>query len=129
MKFSNKEFWVTNISNRDVSLADLNLTIRAFTSINLLGRRYHYTLEQLNNSVASGSIFKKRNKIFKRSVPPTLINMNVTGVDENAIIPSRERSVLDIKEEKYEELSVSDEDFAKESAELSDSDLAPIKTK
>lgn len=120
MKLSNKEFWVTNISNRDVSLTDLNLTIRAFTSVDLLGRRYPYTLEQLEKSVASGSIYKKRDKIFKRSVPPELIKMNVIGIDANSNIPTRERSILEIKQEKYEELMLSDEDFAKENADLVD---------
>lgn len=117
MKNANKEFWVTNLSNRDVSLADLNLTIRAFTSVNLLGRRYYYTLEQLEKSVASGSIFKKRDKIVKRLVPPQFIKMNVVDMSD-ANMPSRERSILDVKEEKYEELMVSDEDFAKENADL-----------
>lgn len=128
MKSANKEFWVTNLSNRDVSLADLNLTIRAFTSVNLLGRRYHYTLEQLEKSVASGSIFKKRDKIVKRLVPPQFIKMNVVDMSD-ANMPSRERSVLDVKEEKYEELMVSDEDFAKENADLVDIDQQSTKIK
>lgn len=128
MKNSNKEFWVTNLSNRDVSLADLNLTIRAFTSVNLLGKRYHYTLEQLEKSVACGSIFKKRDKIVKRIVPPQFIKMNSVDMSD-ANIPSRERSVLDIKEEKYEELMVSDEDFAKENADLVDIDQQSTKIK
>jgi len=103
----------------DVSLYDLNLTIRAFTSINLLNGHYNLTLEQLNKSVESGSIFKKRNKIVKRSVPPTLIKFNVVDITENNI-PKKARSVLEIKQEKYEELSMSDEDFANENADLAD---------
>jgi hypothetical protein len=121
MKKTNKEFWVTNLSNRDVSLADLNLTIKAFTSVNLLGKKYNYTLEQLEKSVASGSIFRKRDKIVKRTFPPEFIKMNIVNMSD-ANIPSRERSVLEIKEEKYEELMVSDEEFAKENADLIDLD-------
>jgi hypothetical protein len=121
MKTTNKEFWITNLSNKDVRLADLNLTIKAFTSVNLLGKKYNYTLEQLEKSVASGSIFRKRDKIVKRTFPPEFIKMNIVNMSD-ANIPSRERSVLEIKEEKYEELMVSDEEFAKENADLIDID-------
>lgn len=128
MKNSINEFWVTNISKLDVSLSDLNLTIRAFTSVNLLSKKYNYKLEQLDKSVKSGSIFKKRNKIIKRLVPPAFIKFNVVGIDQNAIIPTRIRSMMDIKYEKYEELNVSDEEFASENADLADSDFSNSKT-
>ena len=107
-------YWITNISNRNVSLADLNLTVKAWSSVNLLdGKHYYYTLEQLNESVKNGSLFNKRDKIFVRKVPPQIIAaINVPIINE-AYIPSRERSTYSIKEEKYEELEMSDEDFIK----------------
>jgi hypothetical protein len=52
-------------------------------------------------------------------VAPTIIKMDVSMSNE-ALIPSRERSVLSIKEEHYEELSVSDEEFANQNSDLID---------
>jgi hypothetical protein len=120
-------FWVTNISKRNVSLADLNLTIKAFSSVNLLDQKhYSYTLEQLQTSVKSGSIYNKRNTIKPRDVAPEIIKMNMPVIAET-YIPSRERSVYSIKDEKYEELEMSDEDFAKENADMVDLDsIKPI---
>lgn len=114
-------FWVSNISNRNVSLSDLNLTIKAYCSVNLLdSRHYNFTLEQLINSASKGSIFKKRNIIFVRKVPP-YVQKNSIQIDPNAIIPDRNRSLYKHKEEKYEELSITDEQFAEEDANLSES--------
>jgi hypothetical protein len=117
-----RAFWLTNISNRNVSLADLNLTIKAFSSVNLLdNRHYSYSLEELNNSVKAGSIAKKRDKIVVRQVAPKLIKNNIV-LNHDTFIPSRERSTYSIKEEHYEELNISDEDFAKENADTAEID-------
>jgi hypothetical protein len=129
MKIAQPTFWVTNISARNVSLADLNLTIKAYSSVNLLDKRhYQYTAEQLTKSVESGSIWKKRDKIIVRKLEPEIFKANVPMTRET-FIPSRERSVLVIKEEKYEELNVSDEDFAKENADTAELDTMPLITK
>jgi hypothetical protein len=127
MKPTQPAFWVTNMSNRNVSLADLNLTIKAFSSVNLLDRKhYAYNIDQLKKSEESGSIFNKRNKIVVRQVAPQVIKMAVPALAET-YIPSRERSVYSIKEEKYEELSLSDEDFAKENADIVELDsIKPV---
>ena len=124
---NNNCFWITNISNRNVSLADLNLTVKSFSSINLLDKKhYSFTKDQLLKSEASGSIFNKRNKIVVRKIAPTIINMNIPMVVET-YIPSRERSIYSIKEEKYEELNMSDEDFAKDNADMVELDsIKPI---
>ena len=117
-----KFFWVTNICNRNVSLSDLNLTIKAFSSVNLLdNKHYSYTIEQLEKSVKSGSIFKKRNMISVRKNAPTVTKFNVP-LSSETYLPSRERSVLAIKEESYEELNISDEQFADQNAEIADLD-------
>lgn len=114
----NKEsFWVANISKRNVSLADLNLTIKSYTSVDLLSNHYYYTKEQLIKSVESGSIFKKRDKIVVRKISPEILKANMPFL-KDSFIPSRERSVMEIKEELYEELDISDEEFAEESADL-----------
>jgi len=108
------------MSNRNVSLADLNLTIKAYSCVNLLdSRHYYYTLEQLQKSEKSGSIFKKRDKVIVRKVKPEVLQANIPLLRET-FIPSREKSILEIKEEVYEELNVSDEEFAKENADMVD---------
>lgn len=120
----NKSFWVTNISNRNVSLADLNLTIKAYSSVNLLdSKHYGYNLEQLEASANYGSIFNKRNKIVVRKVPPIVSTpANIPFLAET-YIPSRERSTYSIKEEYYEELNMSDEEFAQENADMVELDV------
>lgn len=122
-----KTFWVTNISKMNVSLADLDLTIKAFTSVNLLdNRHYQYTLDQLVKSAETGSIFKKRDRIVVRKVAPEVLKANLPLTRET-FIPSRERSLFVIKHENYEELNVSDEQFASETADLVEMDNKPIK--
>jgi hypothetical protein len=115
-------FWITNISNRNVSLADLNLTIKAFASVNLLDKKhYNYSLEQLQASVNNGSLAKKKDKLVVRQVAPIITKKN-TAFDRESIIPTRERSLYNIKEEYFEELDISDEDFAKENADTAQID-------
>jgi hypothetical protein len=110
-------FWLTNISNRNVSLADLNLTIKAYTSVNLMDKKhYQYDPEQLKKSCQSGSIHKKRHCIKVRKVAPVTETQSMAW-DQSAVIPTRQRSILDIKEEHYEELVITDEQFAEEMTE------------
>jgi hypothetical protein len=121
-----QEFWATNISNMNVSLSDLNLTIKAFSSVNLLDtRHYSYTIEQLEKSRNSGSLSRKRNKIVIRDVAPKTAQMHKSVLKE-ACVPNRARSVYEIKNEKYEELAISDEKFAEENAEIADLDSKPL---
>jgi hypothetical protein len=127
MKTEAPTFWLTNISNRNVSLTDLNLTVKAYSSVNLLDKRhYQYTPEQLIKSAESGSLFKKRNKLVVRKIAPEILKANVP-LSRETFIPSRERSMLVIKEENYEELNVSDEQFAQENADIVELDSKPIK--
>jgi len=122
MKSKGPEFWITNISNRNVSLADLNLTIKAFSSVNLLDKKhYQYTLEQVQQSAATGSLAAKCDKVVVRKNPPE-INKKNTNIDRESHIPSRQRSIFSIKEEYYEELSLSDDEYAKENADLAEMD-------
>lgn len=122
-------FWVTNVSNRNVTLSDLALNIPAHRIVNLMDtRHYQYTIEQLNKSYESGSLFKKRDKIRKRILAPE-VHKESKPIDKQTAIPSRERSVLEIKDEKYEELQITEEDFALENADLADMDNKPIFSK
>jgi len=119
-------FWVTNISNRNVSLADLNVTIKAYSSANLLDQRhYSYTYEQLEKSKTTGSIANKSDKIKVREIEPEIMKMNIPFLRET-YIPNRERSIFEIRNENYDELNVSDEQFAEENAETADLDTKPL---
>src|SRR5271166_4889483 len=95
---SNASFWVSNISSRNVTLSDLALNIRAFSTVNLLDKKhYQYTLDRLVKSRTSGSIFSKRDKIKVRESAPIIIKETVPFM-QDAVMPSRERSILQIKE-------------------------------
>jgi hypothetical protein len=131
MKTKEQTFWVTNVSPMNVTLADLALNIKAFSTVNLLDKRhYKYTLEELLKSKESGSLFKKRDRIIVRHVPPPDPEKNKVPVVYGTIIPDRTRSLFQIEEQEYDELKVSDEDqkkqdelFAKENADLVEIDL------
>lgn len=114
---NSNSFWLTNISNRNVSLADLALTVKAYTSVNLLDKKhYQYTKEQLEKSAKEGSIFKKRHLLKVRKLSPVQETSNIL-IDREALVPSRQRSIFNIKEEKYEELEMTDEEFVQEMTE------------
>ena len=123
-------FWVTNMSPMNVTLADLALNIKAFSTVNLLDKRhYSYTLEQLIKSRESGSLFKKRDKIAVRLVAPPDPEKNKVPIVYGSIIPDRTRSLFNINDEEYEELKVSEEDqkkqdeiYAQENADLAELD-------
>lgn len=126
---SKKEFWVTNVSKMNVSLADLALTIKSLTSVNLLDERhYYYTPEQLIKSATNGSLAAKKDKIVLRNKVPEIIKSQMSCAKET-VIPSRERSVLKIEQENYEELNVTDEQFADENADTAEIDRQPVFTK
>lgn len=112
MKKVEKTFWLTNISDRNVMLSDLNLQIKARSSVNLLSKHYSLTEEELEKSLQSGSIFFKRDKIVKRLVPPETIQGNKIELDSMATIPSKQRSILEVKNIEYEELKMSDDTTA-----------------
>ena len=116
-------FWVSNISNRNVTLSDLALNIPAFRTVNLLDKKhYKYTLEQLQKSEKHGSIFAKRDKIKVRLVAPEFSQPKIPFLKDTSI-PSRERSIMEIKEQHYEELEINEqqkkeEEYANENADL-----------
>jgi hypothetical protein len=129
MKKAAIPFWVSNISNMNVTLADLALNIPANRIANLMDtRHYQYTLEQLQKSATSGSLFKKRDKIVVRKLAPELLP-KIIPINRESVIPTRERSILEIKEEQYEELQITNEEFAIENADLADMDNKPIFSK
>lgn len=119
-KFS-EQFWVSNISNMNVSLTDLGLTVPARRTVNLLdARHYNFNKEELILSATSGSLFKKKNKVVVRKIPPVVEAKKMLEVDFNAIVPSRRRSIVQIEHIRHEELELSDDIFAQQMADLTD---------
>ncbi len=106
-KNSVPEFWVTNRSTeRDVALADLHITIRRCKSINLLNKHFHYTIEELEASAATGSIHKKSNFIsFRRVAPKPAGKMFKEIVQRMVMKPIR--NAVKLEDKKFEELELS----------------------
>lgn len=128
---SKPSFWVTNRSNRNVTLSDLALNIKAFTTINLLDEKhYHYTIDQLEHSRLSGSLFKKKGLVAVRNVAPPEPEKNTIPIVKDAPFPSKERSLFVISQVEYDELKFDnkedqnklDEEYAKENADLTNLD-------
>jgi len=117
MEKKEKTFWITNISSFNVSLADLNLTIKPNSSVNLLDKKhYYFTIEQLEKSAKYGSIFKKSDKIIIRKIAPNSKKKEIELSKE--ILYKAEKSLYKIQEQKFEELNISDEEFANENTEV-----------
>jgi hypothetical protein len=114
-----QEFWVSNVSNRDVSLRDLALTIKSRNHVNLLdSRHYSYTLEQLEKSALDGSLHKKSNMLKVRKVaPPEPIKKVLQKSTEFIQKTTSSYSLVKIEDPHYEELDVSEIDFVNQLTE------------
>jgi hypothetical protein len=114
---SKPSFWVNNLTNTNVCLADLALTIPAWRSFNLLDdKHFSYTPAQLEASATAGSLYRKRDKIRISKHCPDAVTKS--GLDQSKdlrnVIP---RSFLKIEEKNYPELPNTDEKFADEFTE------------
>jgi hypothetical protein len=110
-----EEFWITNITNRNVCLADLAYTVPKRKSVNLLSNHFHFTLEQLQTSVASGSLFNKKHLIKVRHLRPEKPWERKLELSKDfRQIPAR--SLVAVDQPKFDELEfkLSDEKFAEE---------------
>ena len=122
-----KHFWITNISNKYISIDDLGIRIKPFASINLLSNHYHYTENEINLSLNKGSIFKKRKSISVRINAPEK-RINTITISELSV-PSRTKSIIEVNEVHYEELDIANDDdlkYAEENAETALRDEMPI---
>jgi hypothetical protein len=115
-----KDFWITNISNRNVCLRDLALTVKANSHANLLdSKHYHYTLEQLEKSVESGSIFRKQDKIKIRKVLPDHLQRRISvSTDPLDKVRKPLYSKVQIVEQKFDELIEPEEAQAEDIADI-----------
>lgn len=117
-----REFLVMNISNRDVSLSDLNLTIKSKRTVNLLdSRHYNFTLEQLQLSAKSGSLFKK--SAILKVIPNRIKKEKLLEVVKKTTFPDKHRSTVVVNYYEYKDEDVDDdlklaEHIAEENAKL-----------
>lgn len=131
-----EELWVTNISiARDVSIADLRITIRKGQSKNLLAKdrkgrlRFNFTKVQLEKSIKSGSIFEKNNILKIREVPPVIFNNRVDVANlTNRASTRLKRKPNEIEIPDFPDLDfdeISPEQYAEENADMDFEDRAP----
>ncbi len=116
------EFWVSNVCDKNVTVADLGLSIASRRHVNLLdSRHYHLTKEQLELSAKSGSLFQKRDKLKVRQVAPEVVIKPGFYVSTLPLHMAQAglRSNVVIEDKVYEEL-----DFSTESEEKFASDMA-----
>lgn len=95
-------------------------------SINLLdSKHYSLTKDQIQNSLTSGSLYKRSDKVVVRNIPPAIQNTKGPArvvIDESGQFPSRVRSLLEHKEFNYDELQITDDEYAKDNADLAEED-------
>ncbi len=107
-----KQFWITNISEKNVCLADLALTIPAKRHMNLLdSKHFYYTEELLAKSKETGSLFKKRHLIKIREVAPDEPIKAGKYISKEPLFMKNIRAGIEIVEPYFEELQVSEEKF------------------
>lgn len=109
-------WWITNISNKNVCLSDLAITVPAGRSWNLLdSKHFTFKVNELESSRATGSINAKRDKI-KVGITHKQIHKSDGPELSKQPIQTRKRSAIKIEETKYneEEWLFSDEDYAAE---------------
>jgi len=109
-------FWCINISDRNVCLSDLAITIPAGRHWDLLdNKRFNFTIEQLKASMKSGSIYKKRDRIKIGKGPPQIVSLPPRKVSEYPI-HVRPRSAVIVEDPQFDELIPSDQNYAEEMA-------------
>ena len=118
-KVKERQLWITNISNSNVCLRDLALTIPTRRSMNLLdSKHFHYTDEQIEKSIASGSLFKKSRLIKIRVAEPEVPIPPGKYVSKMPMFMRYQiKAGVDMEEPEFEELQMSDEKFADELTE------------
>lgn len=114
-----KEFWLVNLSKRNVCLRDLALTIPAQRSMNLLdSKHFNYTQDQLETSATSGSIFAKSKMVKVRKIAPVVaVKPGIYVLNEPRNIPLRSQVVIVNKKledllEIDDDANISDQKFA-----------------
>ncbi|KKN18076.1 hypothetical protein LCGC14_0959350 [marine sediment metagenome] len=108
-------WWITNVSDMNVCLADLGITVPAGRSWNLLDKKhFQFKVEDLERSRAIGSINKKRDKIKTGITHQQIVKSSHELAKQP--IQTRKRSAVKITESKYDDGDwlFSDEEHAEE---------------
>lgn len=111
------EFWVTNVSSRNVTLGDLALSIPKGRSYNLLdSNNFSYTEEQLEKSATEGSLWNKR-RFIKMGIQAREVPKDEGPTVSEQPIQIRKVSAVALEEPEYADWLYSDEEFAHEMSE------------
>jgi hypothetical protein len=79
-----KHYWIINLSDRDVMLRDLGISIPRSSVWDLLQKkRFYFTREQLEKSAKSGSLYKKRDMIMICKEKPEINDELILIISEN----------------------------------------------
>jgi hypothetical protein len=111
------KFLIYNKSKLNVSVGDLHITIPAGKTIDLLNNKTGLTLEELQKSYSSGSLYKKRDKLVKvESIPqqimlPIKVSNLATATDNPIGIKQEKTSIYDGLHDNYD---VSDDEYIKQ---------------
>ena len=119
-KTKETEFWVSNISDRNVTVRDLGISLRSKSNVNLLdSRHYNFTLDQLKLSAESGSLHIKSDKLKVRQVAPVQLILPGPQLSNmpRFIAQNTARTGIIVEEKVFEELNIPDEKFADEMTE------------
>jgi hypothetical protein len=132
-----EELWVTNINRfQDITISDLAITVRRGQSLNLLAKKknglsmYNITKKQIDDSIQSGSIYKKGQHIKIRSVAPQIFTKKIEVAHVLDMGSTRTvRKPPEIEQVEFPDLDMDEgsaEDFAAENADMDAADRAPI---
>ena len=108
-------FFVINISDRNVCLSDLAFTIPAGRCYDLLNDHFSFTIDQLKASLKNGSLYRKRDKIKIGKGRPEKAKPIHKEISKYPIV-IRNRSAVKVEEPIFDDLIVSDDDYANEMA-------------
>lgn len=113
-KEDTKEFWISNISDKNVSLRDLAYSVPARKHVNLLGKGFNFTIEQLEKSAESGSLKAKGHFIKIRSTEPPTVSIffvqKEVSKEPRFTTKQPAYSLLKIEQKEFEELNDSNSD-------------------
>lgn len=134
-----EELWITNISRtQDVVVGDLRITLRQGQSVNLLAKKkngklsFNISRAQIDNSLKSGSLFKKRHIIKVRQVAPVVFNTRIDIAEMGGRGSRLMRKPTEIENPDFPDLDdlevdeESQEHYAQENADLDFADRRPV---
>lgn len=101
------EFYVTNISKKDIHLSDLCIVVRSMTTMNIFGKKSIITKEQLLKSIMTGSLSKRlENKsLIVRVTKPTNEKIQKIQISDSCV-KSKNKTAIVVEKKYIEELDL-----------------------